>query len=165
VRTRRTPNRGQGEPSEAEVHRLKALVQTFTRSFGLLVTKETPCGYPVSASYAHCLMVLLECDEGDVGTSQTALGARLGIDKSNVARLCSRLESSGHATQTRDPADGRGRLLSLTTKGRRIAKRIEVASHDRFQRVAQALPPRKRATVLAALEALTSAVQALDDEG
>jgi len=109
-------------------------------------------------------MVLLERDEGGVETSQTELGARLGIDKSNVARLCGRLESSGHATQKRDPDDGRGRVLRLTAKGRRMAERIELASRDRFQRVAQAVPPGKRSAVLAALEVLTSAVQALGDE-
>lgn len=153
------------EPSRADVERLKSSVQRFTRSFGLLVTKQTPCGQPVSPSYAHCLMVLLERGAAGIGTSQTDLCARLGIDKSNVARLCSRLESSGHATQRPDPADGRGRLLSLTASGRRMAERIELASQERFQRLARAVPSAKRATVLEALEVLTTAVQALSDQG
>ena len=153
-----------GEPSEEDVERLKAQVQGFIRSFGLLVTKQTPCGQPVSPSYAHCLMVLLERGAAATDTSQRELCACLGIDKSNVARLCSRLASSGHATQRPDPADGRGRLLRLTVSGRRMAERIEFASQGRFQRVARAVPSGKRAVVLEALGVLTAAVQTLDSE-
>ena len=154
----------QNRPTEAHVERLKSLVQTFTRSFGLLVTKQTPCGQPVSPSYAHCLMVLRDREKLGLATSQAELSAQLGIDKSNVARLCARLESGGHAVQERDPADGRGRMLSLTIKGRRMAERIDLASRDRFQRVARAVPAGKRASVLEALEILTAAVQALEED-
>src|SRR4051794_33355373 len=92
--------------TEAETERLRALVQHFVRRFGLLVTRETPCGLPVSTSYAHALMVVLERGQRKERTSQADLAALLGIDKSNVARLCARMETAGHVIQERAPEDG-----------------------------------------------------------
>src|SRR4051812_42168008 len=103
---------------ENEVETLRNLVQTFVREFGLLAADETPCGHPIPLSYAHALMILLKA-RGDVAAiSQAQLGDALGIDKSNVARLCSRMEEAGHAEQRRAPDDGRSRLIELTEKGR-----------------------------------------------
>jgi DNA-binding MarR family transcriptional regulator len=144
--------------------RLKALVQQFSRNFGLLVTKRTPCGFPISPSHAHSLMILRERERDKFVTSQTELGARLTIDKSSITRLCRKLESSGHATQTRSPSDGRGRIVRLTAEGRRLAERLEIASQERFARVLSAVSPGKRSMLLSSLEELVSAVSALDEE-
>lgn len=148
--------------SSDEAARLKSMVQEFTRKFGLLVTKQTPCGFPLSPSYAHCLMLLLEREKQGLHTSQAEIGGRLTIDKSNIARLCRKLEKAGHATQQRDPDDGRGRLVELTAKGRRMAERIEVASDERFARVHAAIPVGQRAQLLASLRVLIEAVRVLE---
>jgi len=148
-----------------EVARLKSLVQEFARNFGLLVTKQTPCGFPLSPSHAHCLMLLLEREKRGLQTSQSEIGGRLTIDKSNIARLCSKLEQDGHATQQRDPEDGRGRLVELTAKGRRMAERLEMASDQRFARVLGAVPSAQRAQLLASLSVLIEAVRVLDGAG
>ena len=122
--------------SSTDTDRLRELVQSFVRSFGLLVTRETPCGQPISPSYAHALMVLLERARDRRETSQADLALVLGIDKSNVTRLCSRMEAADHVLQARAPNDGRSRLLTLTVRGQRLAHRVERASHDRFGRIA-----------------------------
>src|SRR4051812_5939543 len=90
-----------------DVEEMRAHVQQFVRRFGLLVTRQTPCGFPVSPSYAHALMLLLRRGSGGIATLQSDLAAGLGIDKSNVARLCERMVSAGHALQTIPPGDGR----------------------------------------------------------
>lgn len=149
---------------KGEAERLRELVQHFVRSFGLLVTKETPCGQPISPSYAHALMVLLERARDRSDTSQADLGVVLGIDKSNVTRLCSRMEAADHVLQERAPGDGRSRLLSLTPRGTRMAERIETASHERFARIVAALPTDNRRTIFASLAALNEAVETLRDE-
>ncbi|MDF3067800.1 MAG: transcriptional regulator, MarR family [Polyangiaceae bacterium] len=149
-------------PKHEDVARLKRAVQEFTRSFGLLVTKQTPCGLPVSPSYAHCLMLLLERERQALQTSQSEIGEQLTIDKSNIARLCRKLEKAGHASQQRDPDDGRGRLVELTGKGRRMAERLEAASDERFLRVLEAVPTAQRPQLLASLTLLIEAVGALD---
>ena len=135
------------------------------RSFGLLVTKETPCGQPLSPSYAHALMVLLERSREQTPTSQAALGITLGIDKSNITRLCSRMEAAGHVSQERAPDDGRSRLVSLTGSGKHLAQRIEQASQDRFSRIVVALPRHERSAVFASLAALNAALETLDEAG
>ncbi len=152
-------------PKSEDVARLKRSVQEFARNFGLLVTKQTPCGFPLSPSYAHCLMLLLEREKQSLSTSQTEIGGRLTIDKSNIARLCSKMEEAGHATQERDPEDGRGRIVALTEKGRRMAERLETASELRFAQVFAAVPPSKRAQLLTSLTVLIEAVKVLDGAG
>ena len=161
---RRAAALGGSAPTDADVDRLRSLVQTFVRSFGLLVVKETPCGHPISLSSAHALMVLLDRMRGGEDTSQADLASRLGIDKSNVARLCARLEESGHVEQERAPDDGRSRLVRLTAAGSRLAHNIERSSHDRFRRVTSSIPARKRSAVLDSLVVFNAAVESLGSE-
>jgi DNA-binding MarR family transcriptional regulator len=150
--------------ARGDAERLRALVQTFVRSFGLLVTKETPCGQPISPSYAHALMVLLERSRERTATSQADLALILGIDKSNVTRLCSRMSAAGHVMQERAPDDGRSRLLTLTAHGERLAHRVEDASHERFAKIMAALAPNERPAMLESLAALNRAIRTLDTE-
>jgi DNA-binding MarR family transcriptional regulator len=106
-------------------------------------------------------MVLLEHRRERAPTSQANLGEALGIDKSNIARLCRRMEDAGHATQARDPADGRGRLVELTDAGVTIARQIERASQARFRKLLTLIAPRRRSAVLESLANLNEAVAAL----
>ena len=114
--------------ADSEAQHLQASVQGFVRSFGLLVTKQTPCGHPVSPSQAHALMVLLDRERLGLTTSQSDLGEHLGLDKSNVARISARLEADEHAKQEVAPDDARSRHLQLTQRGKRLATNIQVAS-------------------------------------
>jgi len=139
---------------------LRRLVQSFVRSFGLLARDQTPCGQPLATSHAHALMVLLEWTRQNQQTTQRDLGRALGIDKSNVARLCQRMVEAGHLVQGRCADDGRARLLSLTKVGERVARRVESSSRDRFQRLMAAIPATSRAGVLASLAALNQALAA-----
>jgi len=104
-------------------------------------------------------MVLLERGRRTRLCTQQELAEVLGIDKSNVARLCARLERDGHASQRRSASDGRARLVSLTPAGRRLAERVETQSRARFAELLGALPSHEaRSSVLASLEALNGAI-------
>lgn len=149
--------------SNAQARTLQVSVQAFVRSFGLLVTKQTPCGQPVTPSHAHALMILLEREERGMTTKQSELAEQLALDKSSITRLCERLETDAHATQQPAPDDGRSRLLELTPRGRRMASTIQAASLARFRRVAEGVPPAKRRALLESLQLLTEAVQTLGD--
>ena len=153
-----TDRADQSEAPHADVEDLRTLVQEFVRRFGLLVTRETPCGFPVSPSYAHALMLLLRRGSEGRATFQSDLAGGLGIDKSNVARLCERMVDAGHAVQSVPPKDGRSRLVTLTAKGTRLAQRIEEGSRNRFSSVVTAIPAGKRRAVIAALADLNAAV-------
>lgn len=151
-------------PADGDSERLRKLAQTFVRGFGLLVTRQTPCGHPVSPSYAHALMILLGRSRAHDRTSQSDLGRALGIDKSNVTRLCARMVAAGHLVQERQPEDARGRLVRLTSAGARMARRIERASRERFERVVSGIAPGRRQTLFTSLELLNAAVGALGGE-
>lgn len=148
----------------ATARELQASIQAFVRSFGLLVTKQTPCGQPVSPSVAHALMVLLDREEGGVATYQHELAVLLGLDRSSITRLCSRLQADGRLKQEPAPDDARTRLLRLTASGQRMAGNIRAASLDRFERIVQAIPGSKRQPLLDALKVLTAAVLTLEQE-
>jgi DNA-binding MarR family transcriptional regulator len=157
--SRPAPPRPAADPApDIEGADLRGLIQTFIRSAGLLAGDQTPCGHPVAVSHAHALMVLLETARKAEYLTQRELGQALGIDKSNVARLCRRMESAGHLLQRRSPDDGRARLLSLTARGKRIAKNVELSSRDRFQALMSAIPRRSRAGVLSSLACLNQAL-------
>jgi DNA-binding MarR family transcriptional regulator len=138
---------------------LRVAIQRFVRSFGLLSADQTPCGMPLSPSYAHALTVLLDREERGVPSVQQTLATALGIDKSNVTRLCVKMRSRGHIVQTDAPADGRAWSLALTPAGRKLAERVAAASRSRFDRLLTALPagPARR-DVIRALDVLNEAV-------
>jgi DNA-binding MarR family transcriptional regulator len=139
---------------------LRTRVQAFVRGFGLLREAETPCGKPIATSHAHALMWLLEQEAAAATPRQKELADALGLDKSNVARLCRRMELAGHVAQGRSEVDGRARTLALTAVGRRLASEVQAASLARFGEVLASIPRRERARVLAALEILNGAVAA-----
>jgi len=141
---------------------LRGLIQTFIRSIGLLAGDRTPCGQPLAVSHAHALMILLEAAREDDRLTQRELGQVLGIDKSNVARLCGRMESAGHVDQSRSADDGRARLLSLTAVGKRLATNVERSSRDRFRLLVSAIPRKSRAGVLSSLACLNQALGSVD---
>jgi DNA-binding MarR family transcriptional regulator len=133
------------------------------RSFGLLGAGQTPCGQPLGLSHAHALMVLLEQARAELETRQQDLGRALGIDKSNVTRLCRRMEAAGHLLQTPHPGDGRARSLRLTPRGLRLAGEVEHASAGRFARLAALLPRGRCHSVLASLQLLNQAITRLTE--
>jgi DNA-binding MarR family transcriptional regulator len=149
-------------PTDTVEGDLRRLIQTFIRSIGLLAGDQTPCGQPLAVSHAHALMVLLEATREDNRLTQRELGQVLGIDKSNVARLCRRMESAGHVVQSRSADDGRARLLSLTAVGKRLATNVERSSRDRFERLMSAIPRESRAGVLSSLACLNQALASVD---
>ena len=138
---------------------LRSAVQALVRGLGLLSSDRTPCGERLSISHAHALLILLECSQRGYKPTQHDLGKTLGIDKSNVARLCARMEAARHVTQERCREDGRARRLTPTQKGLQLAAQVEESSRKLFIAVMTVIPPHARAGVLSALEALDAAVR------
>jgi DNA-binding MarR family transcriptional regulator len=135
---------------------LRRVMQMFFRRFGALAAESTPCGKPLSMGHAHALMVLLGRGE----LSQQSLGAELCIDKSNVARLCAKMVRAGHVKQQQSEHDGRSRLVSLTSRGLRLAQEVEVASRERFGALLAGVPKANRAGLIGALQDLVDALDA-----
>ena len=138
-----------------DAERLRSSVQVFVRRFGLLLEDTTPCGQPLPTSHAHALMLLLASDRP---VRQTELGEGLGIDKSNVTRLCAQMEQKGHVKQVTDAQDRRARRVSLTAKGERVGRQVKQASGRRFEELLARIPPAKRESVFSGLAALNDAL-------
>jgi len=54
---------------------------------------------------------------------RTAVAALLGMDRTTLTAVLKPLQRRGLVKVTADPADGRGRLMTLTAKGRRLLVR------------------------------------------
>jgi DNA-binding MarR family transcriptional regulator len=133
---------------------LRRATQRFVRRFGALASDSTPCGKPLPMAHAHALMLLLTRAE----LSQQELAEELGIDKSNVARLCAKMVDAEHATQRVCERDGRSRRVALTVRGKRLAREVDAASRARFASLLTALPAERRASVVQALQHLVAAM-------
>jgi DNA-binding MarR family transcriptional regulator len=140
---------------------LRASIQRFVRTFGLLDGDQTPCGVPLAPTHAHALTALLDRDRRGIASAQQDLVKVLGIDKSNVARLCAKMIEAGHLIHAESLDDGRVWRLSLTPKGRRLAERVEGASRSRFDQILAALPSdAARSAVIRSLDLLNEAISA-----
>ena len=136
---------------------LRQVMQRLFRQFGALAVDMTPCGKPLSIAHAHALMVLLGRGE----LPQQELGTELSIDKSNVARLCAKMVEAGHAEQRPSNDDGRSRIVSLTSHGKRLAREVDAASHARFGAWLEALPPGRRSQLIDGLNQLLAAIDVM----
>jgi DNA-binding MarR family transcriptional regulator len=145
--------------TDDDAKELRSAIQGFVRGIGLLSSDRTPWGGRLSISHAHALLILMDCSQRGYKPTQHDLGETLGIDKSNVARLCARMESDRLITQERCREDGRAKRLAPTDKGLALAARVEESSRKMFVAVMTVIPPHARQGVLSALEALDAAVR------
>lgn len=115
-----------------------------------------PCGAALSLPHAHALLELLVAPR-PVTVSQ--LAQRLRIDRTNVSRLCARMEALGQLERSRDPQDGRAWALSLTRSGRSQAEKVDRASLAHFRALAGSLEA-ELPRVVRALDRLRAAIHA-----
>lgn len=125
------------------------------RAFGLHQPEQTPCGQPVTVAEAYALMELAR----DRAFTQNELVERLNLAKSTVSRLVDGLVKRGWIERTRNPNDGRSKMLALTPEGQNVAATIATAREQKFTRVLKEIPVEQRATVLGSLDILVEAIR------
>jgi DNA-binding MarR family transcriptional regulator len=108
---------------------------------------------------AHALDVIATAEAAGAPVSQSGLRSALQVDKSNVTRLVQQLVADGRAEQRTADADGRVRLLHLTAKGRKVARRLDDESLHHFELVMARIPAAERRGVLHALEVVRRALE------
>lgn len=141
----------QGDRTNARA--LRDALRRLLVAHGTLDEARRPCGTPLSASHAWALLELVDASPMTV----TALAERLNIDRTNVSRLCTRMEALGEVERVAHPGDGRARLVKLTERGERLAHTVDRSSTGHFDRVLDRLD-RDVAGVIDALETLTRAM-------
>ena len=138
---------------EASRH-LRDALRRLMVEHGALDEDARPCGALLSLPHAHAL---LELHAHGAPISVSELASRLRIDRTNVSRLCQRMEVSRELVRTVGSKDGRVRMLSLTESGERAAARVDRASIAHFSRLAGVLGDDLSA-VVRAIEQLTIAI-------
>jgi len=89
------------------------------------------------------------------GLRPSQLADRAGITKQSVNDLLGHLERHGYLLRVPDSADGRVRVIRLTSKGRRLQETIYAEAGAAQLRIAEILGPRRFAQLQNSLELLT----------
>ena len=138
-----------------EYLQFRSALQVFARQFDGNGTIETPCGESISPTKAHAIM--------EIGTSSIAclsqkdLATSLGLNKSNITRLVQALEKGGFLRRVVSDSDKRVFLLELTSKGKKLCRRLEVSSQKYIEELLSHIPKNKHKNLIETLEELNRA--------
>jgi DNA-binding MarR family transcriptional regulator len=94
------------------------------------------------------------------GVRPSQLADRAGITKQSVNDLLGHLEGRGYLRRVPDSADGRARVIRLTSKGRQLEETIYAEAGAAQLRIAEILGPRRFAQLYGSLELLTEQLAA-----
>lgn len=89
-------------------------------------------------------------------TSASQLTEELSLDPAYLSRLLKIFIGKGFVDARKDPADGRGRLLGLTEKGRAVAADLATRSRESVARLIEPLAQSERLDLTAALHRATA---------
>ncbi|MEV0490579.1 MarR family winged helix-turn-helix transcriptional regulator [Streptomyces atratus] len=95
------------------------------------------------------------------GLDQRTVGERVGLDRSTIAEVISRLSRRGLLDKVRDPKDGRRSLLHLTEDGVRTHRRISVRAARMNQVFLGPLSAEEQAVFLDLLRRVSDAAEGL----
>jgi DNA-binding MarR family transcriptional regulator len=122
-----------------EIEALRAQLRVLMRHLEHFDHLHVTQGQTLPPSYAQALMVLLSYHETQQQPTLTELVELLNIDKSNVTRLCQRMQEDGHLLITRDARDRRAKRIKLSAIGVTLAQEVNKVSIERFGQLAQRL--------------------------
>lgn len=133
-----------------------ALTRLYQR-FSALQRGEKRC---FGVTMTQCLALELLDLEGP--KTVRGLAESLGLDTTTVTRVVDVIERDGLVRRARDERkDRRLVFVSLTTRGKALAEKLEGCAEDYCRRILGAIPPNERRTILRALERLVSAIDGL----
>jgi DNA-binding MarR family transcriptional regulator len=146
--------------ADTKARRLRDAVRYLMVAHGALEETRRPCGTPLSIPHAYALLELLRHGEA---MTVSELAAKLVIDRTNVSRLCARMEEAGDLERAPHPDDGRARALRLTAKGRKVAQGVDDQSAHHFGRLAKRLGD-DVGDVVSALNRLSDAMASSEED-
>jgi DNA-binding MarR family transcriptional regulator len=94
------------------------------------------------------------------GLRPSQLADQRGITKQSVNDLLGHLERHGYLVRERDSADGRARMIRLTSKGRQLQQTIYAEAGVAQQGIAEILGPRRFGQLHSSLELLAQQLSA-----
>lgn len=99
------------------------------------------------------------------GLDQRTVGERVGLDRSTIAEVISRLSRRGLLDKVRDPQDGRRSLLHLTDEGARTHRRLTVRTARMNQVFLAPLTADERTVFFDLIRRVADAAEELRDPG
>ncbi|MDW5313224.1 helix-turn-helix domain-containing GNAT family N-acetyltransferase [Rhizobium sp. PL01] len=120
------------EIGDDEIEKVRAFNRFYTNRIGVLDRAFMDTPYTLTEA-----RVIYELAAHGT-TSASRLTEELSLDPAYLSRMLKAFSDAGLLETTRDPADGRGRLLQLTLRGRGVA--IDLAQRSR-QRIVALLEP------------------------
>ncbi|MBT8452629.1 MAG: MarR family winged helix-turn-helix transcriptional regulator [Deltaproteobacteria bacterium] len=105
------------------------------------------------------LMSLMKKD----GQTQQELAERLLVVKSNVSSLLSRAERDGFVERRENPEDGRGKVVTLTGAGKRLARRGWKVQAEVVTTMFESMTPRELEQVAQTMKRVRQALEPLLD--
>lgn len=146
--------------TDAEARQLRDAVRRLLVAHGTLQEVRRPCGTAMSISNAYALLELFDSDEP---MTVSLLAEKLAIDRTNVSRLCARMEEAGDLVRQAHPDDRRALALRLTTQGRKLARSVDESSAGHFARLARRLDGSTN-RIIEALERLERAMNLSEED-
>lgn len=102
---------------------------------------------------------------GEPGLDQRTVGQRVGLDRSTVAEVISRLDRRGLLDKVRDPQDGRRSLLRPTQEGVRTHRKLTVRTARMNQVLLAPLSAAEQVLFLDLIQRVADAAEGLRDPG
>ncbi|MEU6809851.1 MarR family transcriptional regulator [Streptomyces sp. NPDC046831] len=99
------------------------------------------------------------------GLDQRTVGERVGLDRSTIAEVVSRLGRRGLLDKVRDPQDGRRSLLRPTEEGQRTHRRLSVRTARMNQVFLAPLDPEEQTQFFDLIRRVADAAEGLRNPG
>ena len=145
----------ESEPGMAVVHRLRALTVELN-----LVAAEFAGANGLHVTDLRALIELLDAEREGLLATPGWLGERLGLGSASATALVDRLERLGHVQRTRDDADRRRVLLTVTPSAKALGWAFFGPLMRRIVDATATLDDAQLATLRDFLSAVTDAVAA-----
>ncbi|MFD9482522.1 MarR family winged helix-turn-helix transcriptional regulator [Streptomyces sp. NPDC059991] len=97
------------------------------------------------------------------GLDQRTVGERVGLDRSTIAEVISRLTRRGLLRKTRDPRDGRRSRLAVTDEGRAVHRELTVRTARMNEVFLAPLAPAEQTVFLDLLRRVADAAEGLGE--
>jgi putative acetyltransferase len=136
-----------------EIDTIRQASREIVRELNLLDSTQKFAGH----SFSEC-HVLAELETLGQATA-SELSECLVLEKSTISRLVQRLVKQGEIKMVQDPLDGRRRLLTLSSKGRKNLRPIHAHSNAQVDSALTCLPPADREAVVTGLTRYAKALR------
>ncbi|MFO1069674.1 MAG: bifunctional helix-turn-helix transcriptional regulator/GNAT family N-acetyltransferase [Geminicoccaceae bacterium] len=134
--------------TDAAVAAVRAFNRFYTRRIGVLA--EHLPGGRLGLAEARLLFEIGHAP----GTTATAVGSALGLDRGHLSRLLAGLERQGLLARSPSPEDGRRRRLALTAAGAAALAAHERAASDAVAGLLRAVPDADRDRLVGAMQGI-----------